>query len=81
VIGVFLLTAQGIGGELEPLVAFYPKAAQSLAATFLSENSNVAKILPDATGKTSWSCWLICRNRTDAFSKIAILQWFFVAGR
>ena len=32
-----------IGNELEPLVAFYPKAAQSLAVTLLSENSNAVK--------------------------------------
>jgi len=32
-----------IAGGLEPLAAFYPKAAQPLAATLLSENSNAVK--------------------------------------
>ena len=32
-----------IGDELEPLAAFYPKAAQSLAATFLGKYSNAVK--------------------------------------
>ena len=32
-----------IGDVLEPLAAFYPKAAQSLAATFLGKHSNVVK--------------------------------------
>lgn len=32
-----------VSGKIEPLAAFYPKAAQSLAAALLAENSNAAK--------------------------------------
>ena len=32
-----------LGGEIEPLAAFYPKAAHSLAAILLQKNSNAVK--------------------------------------
>jgi molybdopterin-guanine dinucleotide biosynthesis protein A len=40
-----------IAGGLEPLAAFYPKMAQSLAAIFLCENSNGVKNFAGSCGQ------------------------------
>ncbi|HEY1490034.1 MAG TPA: NTP transferase domain-containing protein [Verrucomicrobiae bacterium] len=67
-----------IAGKLEPLAAFYPKMAQSLAAAFLFENSNGVKNFAEAANKTNWSRWLIFTNHADVYLRIATRQANFL---
>jgi molybdopterin-guanine dinucleotide biosynthesis protein A len=71
-----------VAGELEPLAAFYPKMAQSLAATCLCDNSNSVKNFAGLCGQNELVVLVDFHESCGSFFKNYNTPGeYFVAGR